>query len=376
MEIFNNVLYIVFDRYPYFKGSSTHVRYFTKALKNGGYNVKIVAIGNIKTDDFYGIKPDKRGNLFKRSFQFSDRAFDLLLRENRFNIVHFRDPFVGFQILEFKKNLGISTIYEVNGFPSIEWPERYGRINEKGIKILEEMEKICIDKSDVVLTVSDVTRKYIENKFNRMKNVFVIPNGVDLSFFYHREVMEENCVLFSGAVRPWQGIFEFIDVAGGFISEKGLFLKVVGDVKRVDRKRLLKLCEKRNLRCEILGSIPYEFIPEMINRSRFCILPLNMDKRNILQGACPIKLFEYVACKKPVLASDIEIVREHFEKDEIFYFKPFDFKEIMEGIKIILSDEKEINKKVEKGYNKVLKKYQWNFSGEKLVGIYKKFFPI
>ncbi len=376
MISFNNVLYVIFDRYPYFKGSSTHVTYFTEALKSGGYNVKIAALGGINSGNIISINTDKKGNIFKRSFQFSDRVFDILAKENRFNIVHFRDPFVGFQILEFKNKLGVSTVYEVNSFPSIEWRERYGKIDENGIKVIEEMENVCISESDVIITTSSVTKRYIENRFKRVERVFVIPNGVDVDFFYPRKVVEENSVLFCGAVRPWQGIFEFVEVAGKFMSQKSLFLKVVGDIKKDDRKKLSKLCKKSGLRCEIVGIIPYEFVPEMINRSKICVLPLNKSKRNVVQGACPIKLFEYMACKKPVLSSDLEIVREHFDSYELFYFNPFNLEEIKDGINRILSQDREKSERIEMGYNKVLKKYQWKFSGDKLLEVYKKFFPV
>ncbi len=373
--MFNNILYVIFDRYPYFKGSTTHVKYFTDALRDGGYNVKIFALSFINSNGVFGVKLREK-NLFKRAFKFADIVFDYFLRENVYNILHFRDPFVGYEFLNFKNEMGLSCVYEVNGFPSIEWKERYPNISGEGIKILEKMEEFSILNSDVVITPSKITFSYIRNEFGDVKNLFLIPNGVDTSLFYPRKIMEENCVLFCGAVRPWQGLFEFVEVAGKSLSRRGLFLKVVGDIKKRDRERLLELCKKRNLNCEVEGVVPHEFIPEIINRAKICLLPLNSERRNVVQGACPIKLFEYMACKKPVLASDVKIVREHFGDEELFLFKDFNLDEIERLLDLILFDEGERERRVESGYKKIVEKYLWKNAGEKLIEIYKRFFPI
>ncbi len=49
----------------------------------------------------------------------------------------------------------------------------------------------------------------------------------------------------------------------------------------------------------------YEVVPFLINLADICVAPF-ISKRNEKTGVSPLKIFEYMACGKPVIASRIK----------------------------------------------------------------------
>jgi glycosyltransferase involved in cell wall biosynthesis len=58
---------------------------------------------------------------------------------------------------------------------------------------------------------------------------------------------------------------------------------------------------------------PYEEIPFLINIADICVAPF-INERNRKTGVSPLKIYEYMACGKPVVSSRIEGL-EFIEKE-------------------------------------------------------------
>jgi glycosyltransferase involved in cell wall biosynthesis len=41
-----------------------------------------------------------------------------------------------------------------------------------------------------------------------------------------------------------------------------------------------------------------------------CVAPLTLNDRNVTQGCCPLKVLEYMAAGRPLVASNLPVVRE------------------------------------------------------------------
>jgi glycosyltransferase involved in cell wall biosynthesis len=110
-------------------------------------------------------------------------------------------------------------------------------------------------------------------------------------------------ISFVGNLAPWQGIETLIEVAP-LLSRKigGIKFLVIGDgiLKNEfkDKVDSLRLSD----RFIFTGMVEYEQIPFYINIADICVLP----KRKLRSGYSPIKLYEYMACSKPVVASRVE----------------------------------------------------------------------
>ncbi|MFN8425595.1 MAG: glycosyltransferase [Anaerolineales bacterium] len=70
-------------------------------------------------------------------------------------------------------------------------------------------------------------------------------------------------------------------------------------------------------------AVPHHEIPALIAEADICVAPLGFSDRNVTQGACPIKVLEYMAGGRPLLASNLPIVRELAREDvDALLFSP------------------------------------------------------
>lgn len=174
--------------------------------------------------------------------------------------------------------------------------------------LLRTIEKKLVKKSNVVFVTS--SRLYEEKKLLN-KNTFYIPNGVDFEFFRNavtnKKVPEDIAVInkpiigWLGAVRSWLD-FDLIQ----HISEtnpKWSIVFVGPVIEKLDLESLKKL---KNV--FFLGKKTKEEVPAYLQNFDVCLIP---NKINELTNAMnPIKIYEYLAVGKPVVAVNLCEVRQ------------------------------------------------------------------
>lgn len=155
------------------------------------------------------------------------------------------------------------------------------------------------------------------------EKIAVISNGANIDIFFpmntkdsKRELkLEESSkyVCFVGNLAPWQGV-EYLIKAVPFVLHKcpNLNFLVIGDGPM--KSELIQLTHDIGVSNSFIftGSIPYNKVPLYINASDVCVAPF-IKERNSKIGLSPLKLYEYMACGKPVVASAISGVSEVLE---------------------------------------------------------------
>jgi glycosyltransferase involved in cell wall biosynthesis len=98
-----------------------------------------------------------------------------------------------------------------------------------------------------------------------------------------------------------------------------LKLLVVGDGDLLpDLKSIKSECGLEQL--ILAGRQPYDRIPDFISASDICLLPSHDNA--IMQNIVPIKMYEYMACAKPVISTYLKgIVKEFGHNNGVFYVK-------------------------------------------------------
>jgi glycosyltransferase involved in cell wall biosynthesis len=260
-----------------------------------------------------------------------------MLPENKSRILHsiqyiFRSITIGLTVIKRKKirliyaRHGVSTIpaiflasisnipmiIEVNGILS----DEIKNDDAKGLqhKLLRFLDKLGSIFSSRIIAVTSGIKKYFTEEFQMSpETIVVIPNGVNTSLFRPMNQNESrgrlgldlNCryILFIGSLTPWQGI-EYLVEAGPFILQKipsAKFLIVGNGIMKnglIDRAKKLGIYNN----FKFTGVVGYEKAPQYINSSNVCIV----YKKPLKSGYSPLKLYEYMACGKPVVASKVE----------------------------------------------------------------------
>ena len=196
----------------------------------------------------------------------------------------------------------------------------------------------------LVETVS-VSSNNLYNLARKLKipaeRIFRAPVGANLEGFHpglpaeeirKRFCVEEELVLYMGQLHGGQYAELFIEAAG-ILKEKypEVTFAIVGGGYR--ENTLKEYAEKLKVKIIFTGLVPHEEIPYYINASDICVACF--EDNGITRSKSPLKIVEYMACGKPVVASDVGEVKGMLG-DAGILVPPGDAKALAEGIERLL----------------------------------------
>ncbi len=216
------------------------------------------------------------------------------------------------------------------------------------------------------------------------KKVHVIGNGVNLSKFrpdtkgMRSELgirKDAKVVTFTGEMAPWHGILEAVKAAELVLKRRDDCLFVFAGGARAHENYLRKVRAYADL-CSLgknlmfLGKIPHEKVPSLLAASDILIAPY-LQPKNINFGFSPLKLFEYMAMKRPIITSNLPWIREILSDREACLLKdPRDSKDFSEKILQLLDDRGRATRLVRNARTLAVKTYSWEKVAAKLEKAY------
>ncbi len=218
-----------------------------------------------------------------------------------------------------------------------------------------------------------------------MKNVLLEPyitekpsvtwsSGVDLNLFKISNFKKTNSknpftLFYHGGISESRGNLTLIQACEILIN-KGIDIRLIQVGICVDQS-IVNYINENNLNswCELLPPVPLEKIPQYITNSDLPILPF--PNFMAWRVSSPIKLMEYLAMGKKVLAPNIEAFTDVFENNEelIFYYdinKDNQKIEIANQIELIIKNDGVSNFEKKKAVNFVSKNFTWEIQAKKL----------
>ena len=204
-----------------------------------------------------------------------------------------------------------SVILEVNG-NIIEELKILGFKNRFLLNFIEKMELNNLRHSNAIIVVSFGLKNILIKRGIPEKKVHVIPNGVDIDLFRpmikdfaikKTGLQNKPTICFVGNFAKWQGLEQLFYIFSKIIkkiSDSQLIL--IGDGKELGNLERLSIKLDITKNVSFLGRIPQKKIPDYINSSDLCILfKTNFNNMDF----SPLKLYEYLACEKPVITNNI-----------------------------------------------------------------------
>jgi starch synthase len=219
------------------------------------------------------------------------------------------------------KLLRIPAVKEVNGIVA---NEKEVTNQAKGIilNIINHIEKRGMPQADKIIVVTSKLGELLIRDYKVPENkVEVLENGANVDLFTPMDKTrvknklqlddQLQYVCFVGGFFAWQGLEYLIKSVPHVLKEcpDARFLLVGdGDLK----ERLESMVKDIGVSDKVIftGMVPYQDVPYYINASDVCVVP----KLPLKSGYSPLKLCEYLACEKPVIASRLngfEILEEH-----------------------------------------------------------------
>lgn len=209
------------------------------------------------------------------------------------------------------------------------------------------------------------------------KLIYIYPSGVDLDNFdlqidkvKARSLLnlpqDKNIILYSGQFYSWKGVEVLANTAkilknylflfvGGVEPELSEFKKNYGYLENI----LIESFKDRSDVSLYLKSADILVIPQS-----------KKEKISTLYSS-PLKMFEYMASKRPIVVSDLPSIRETLTEKEAVFADPSDPVSFPNAIEKLLSDKDLVNEITKNAYNKVLQ-YSWNKRAKSILNIIKE----
>ncbi len=217
-----------------------------------------------------------------------------------------------------------------NGIPSIYYiiDELHRLVPEKAFQALAKfIESQNMKLADKIISINEGLREYTIQMGAAEEKTEVIRAGVDLERFVSDgreavrkkyDIFDDDIVLFfMGWLYDFSGLKE-VALELARCNNNNIKLLVVGKGDLWDALQEIKIENELKKNLIIVDWITYEDVPRYLSASDICILPAHNN--DVMRNIVPIKMYEYMAAKKPVIATRIYgIVKEFGDNNGVLY---------------------------------------------------------
>lgn len=188
-------------------------------------------------------------------------------------------------------------------------------IDEKYLKnIVLKFEKSAYPEFDEVIANTPFMKKWSEDM--KSKHVIVIPQGVDpnimkplpkdLELQKNLQISnQDRVVMYLGSIHSISGLPVILNSIPKIIQKIPHFkLLVVGGGAHLEN--LKEISKKLGIQDKVVftGYVPYLHIPRYCSLAELCINPFEIT--DMTKKLSPVKIFDLLACGKPILATPLE----------------------------------------------------------------------
>jgi len=385
------VLYITLENLSLHKGSVVHVREIIAGLRKLGHEVGLIACswGKFeKADSFYNLH--RFLGIKRQPYIISSVILFIYLLKvlPKYDIIFARDYHTVIIALLpriiFKKKL----IFEINGLANEEQKLKIDSVVNRVLSsFIRKAEKVATKYSDRIVSVTPQIASYLKSHFHCSPDkIEVISNAVNREIFHPIQdeasllewkrkfgiEREEKVVAFVGNLAPWQGVEYLVQVAPLLISMvENIKFMVIGN--GILRKGLEAEVNRLGVSRHFLftGMVHYKQIPLYINIADIGVAPF-ISKRNRKTGVSPLKVFEYMACGKPVVCSRVEGLEFIGSEGAGRLTEPGDLNDLKEALFDLLTFPEKRVDMGQKGLKIAQERFSWDSRASKIEKILKE----
>lgn len=375
----SRLIYIANQRLPTEKAHGIQISKMCEAFADSGISVELVVPtrqnGNPqKVFEYYGIRrnflattvpsPDfywpgvlDRVAFFIKQWMAAMRLVHTAMRRNA-DIIYSRDEFSIFLASFYSRRPLL--VFEAHTF-SARRKVYYRRFKRAGVKIVAisrgvrdafvacgyNSEKVCIAHDGV-----DIQQFVVVKTKEECRNLLTLPQ-------------DKKLVLYTGHLYAWKGANVLLEAVRNFQEARDIVFVFVGGTGPdiTDFKHRVKVMELNNVM--IVGHVPHSMVPLYLRAADIVVLP-NSGREAISQlYTSPLKMFEYMASGKPIIASDLPSIREVLTEGVAFFFRPDDPKDLARIIEEVASNASEAEKRSRQARQSV-ERYSWQMRASRI----------
>ena len=231
-----------------------------------------------------------------------------------------------------------------------------------------------------VTNLADILILGEKNKLKRYKIIApFIPKVIIgyypvLKFFNYslpQNVPKTFTLCYAGLINFERGILTILKATERFAElhqDMKIILKILGKFQFADEENKFNslIKKKKNIIIERVNWTTYDKISDNLTDVHIC---LDLRDRNyIYRNSLPIKIFEYMACGKPFIYSDIQPIKDELNvKDFGILVNPDNLEEIINAIEKYQSDRELLNIHSQNSRREIEDNRNWETESKKLI---------
>jgi len=246
-------------------------------------------------------------------------------------------------------------------------------------QLTKKYEKFVTSNVSKVLCSAPQLINYAIEMGAKEKNVEYFPLGFDPQVFKpmvkdlqlaHDLGISDNdkVILFVGTIYEFSGLENIIQKFENVKDQiKGIKFLIVGGGPNFEK--IKSLVNKKKLSSDVIltNFKPQHEIPKFISLADICVNSFEINK--ITDRIIPIKIFEYLACGKPVLSTPLKGTMDLLPKEDFgIIYSPSD--SFVESLSDLLTNTEKLEELGNKGLDYVIKNHDWDILADSLL---KKF---
>ena len=267
--------------------------------------------------------------------------------------------------LLFARLVGAQCVCEVNGEPVPDWSETDRRLKRR---LKHWLASFTLSRCDRVVVLTEGLRDLVVRRYRvAPEQVAVLPSGTDTGLFVPQDAaacrrrigvaLERDYIGFVGSFYRYQGLQCLLDaIAIIRRTMPSVHLLLVGDGEAAPELKEQADRLGLNLCITWAGRVPYREVPTWIGAMTLCVAPFRGDRGE----TSPVKIFDYLACGKPVIASEIPSISATFVQEAgVALVPPDDPGALAQALLALLNDPDRQARMVAMGPQFVKRGFSW-----------------
>lgn len=299
---------------------------------------------------------------FLRGFSFWTGAFSfylsvffyILFKLQDFKYIYTRDFFSASLL----KILGKKVIFELHNLP------------KSKTRFLRRL----LEANDKIITITKRLKDDLVKLGIKQKNIIYLADGVDLKKFNILLTKEQarkklnlpqnkKLILYTGHLYEWKGASVLLEAAQ-YLQD---FLVVFVGGKEEDLRNFQLSISNFQLKNVLLaGHRFYEEIPYWLKSADVLVLPNSAKDKISKFYTSPLKLFEYMASARPIVASNLPSIREILSSENAFLVEPDNPQSLAQAVEKVLESQ-ELSDRISKKAFEDVKGYTWKNRAKKII---------
>jgi len=297
-----------------------------------------------------------------------------LIEKEKPDFIYERGNYLMTDCSRIAKQFSIPHIIEINA----PYPEE--KISMEGnslfISKARQAEKQQVEMADAVVVVSTVLKEYLL-KINpgSASKILVIPNAinpdranadatkVDVLRLQLGIDIGTTVIGFVGSIFPYHGVDKLVHAFNELMKKsdkRSIKLLIVGDGVGLNELKQFVAVNELEHKVKFTGNVPHEEV-----YTHIALMDIAVMARSNWYGS-PVKIFEYAAMGKAVIAPDNGPVKDVMVNGEDGILIGDD-EELLNALLKLLDDESLRNKLAENFNRKVMKRFTWDHVAEKIL---------